>query len=50
MALLVQQTAHQFQLRPVSQKKRREILSTLSSKTNQAVQMPTIRTAWQKKA
>jgi hypothetical protein len=44
MSLLFKQTAHQFQLGAISQKKRREILFSLGKKTNQAVQMPTVRT------
>jgi hypothetical protein len=45
MSLLFKQTAHQYQLGPIPQKKRREILFPLGNKTNQAVQMPAVRTA-----
>jgi hypothetical protein len=46
MGFLVQQTAHQLQLRPVAQKKSAEGLAPLGVETDQGMQMPAVNPAW----
>jgi len=45
MGFLVQQTAHQFQLRPVAQKERAEGLAPLGVETDQRMQVPAVHPA-----